>query len=197
MKTSIATLVILSMFTLQVSASTEVQSSQEKVKLVPKNGRTEFLAVGNPGFLKINGHGKGPQGEITIQSEEQVKTLNGEIEIDLKSLDTGMELRNTHMKDKYLEVGTYPKAKLTIKDQKIPSAWNPSSPELKKQKLKAQLRIHGQTKDVDVEYQISKTKQLDATFEMKISDFKIDIPSFMGVTVADKVTVKVNSKLIN
>ncbi len=172
-----------------------ITMAQTTILLDQKTGKTEFVAVGNPGFLKINGHGLGPKGEIKIQTENAKKTLSGDLEIDLTSLDTGMKLRNTHMKEKYLEVATYPKAKLTILNQVLASEWDIANPNIKQQKLKAQLEIHGQKKDVEVNYEISKGLQLSAEFEIKITDFKIDIPSFMGVTVADKVQVKVNSKL--
>lgn len=171
--------------------------AQTKVLLDKSAGKTEFIAVGNPGFLKINGHGSGPKGEVMVLSRENQKTLNGTLEIDLNSLDTGMKLRNTHMKEKYLEVETYPKAILRINNQSLNPSWNIAKPALKKQKLKAELEIHGEKKEVDVEYDISKSMQLTAAFEIKITDFKIPIPSFMGVTVADKVQVKINSKLKN
>lgn len=154
-------------------------------------GKTEFLAVGNPGFLKIHGKGSGPAGLLSVEKD----ILTGEIEIDLTKLDTGMSLRNTHMKDKYLEVKTYPKAKLIIDSYKLPVGWTLAAPELNSKKLKAMLEIHGQKKPVEVSYTIASTGKVNAEFEVKISDFGIMVPSFMGVTVADTVNVKIQSEL--
>jgi polyisoprenoid-binding protein YceI len=174
-----------------------ISFAQTKVTLDKSEGKTEFIAIGNPGFLKINGHGSGPKGQVTVLSKDDKNTLNGVLEIDLNSLDTGMKLRNTHMKEKYLEVETYPSAILRITNQSLVPGWDVTQPVLKKQKLKAELEIHGEKKEIEVNYDISKAMQLSAAFEIKITDFKIPIPSFMGVTVADKVQVKINSKLKN
>ena len=81
---------------------------------VVKKGDVKFTAVGKPGFLKIRGESKGqfPKGSIKIEKD----SVTGEFDFDLKNLDTGIELRNTHMKDKYLEVAKFPSAKLVLKD---------------------------------------------------------------------------------
>lgn len=155
-----------------------------------KNGKTEFLAVGNPGFLKINGKGSGPEGEISVSGGK----MNAKIFVDLNSLDTGMSLRNKHMKEKYLKTKEFPKATLEIKDYKV-EKWSPSSPKFSGKKIPATLTIHGQSRPVTLKAKIDDNGQVDSSFEIKISDFKIEIPSFMGVTVADKVTVKVSSKI--
>lgn len=162
-----------------------------KVKFDEKVGKTEFLAVGNPGFLKINGTGKGPKGSVEVNKN----LLSGTFEIDLNQLETGMKLRNDHMKDKYLEVKKFPTAKLIIEDSQLPQVWTLETPELKNQKLKGFIEMHGQKKPVVVECDINKSGLVNAKFELKITDYKIDIPSFMGVTVADKVTVQVETKL--
>jgi polyisoprenoid-binding protein YceI len=153
-------------------------------------GKIEFLAVGNPGFLKINGKGAAPKGDLQVEGNK----VKGELELDLSSLDTGMSLRNKHMKEKYLEVGKYPKAILIIKDQALPKTFSLGT-ELKDQKLNAELKMHNKSQPVIVTYSIDATGSLNAEFEIKITDYGIDLPSFMGVTVADKVTIKVNSKL--
>lgn len=179
--------ILVTMFLLisaQAFASTTLNLNSVK-------GKTEFLAVGNPGFLKIHGKGTGPQGSLIVDKE----LLKGEIEIDLTKLDTGMSLRNSHMKDKYLEVKTYPKAKLIIDNYKLPPAWNIENPEVKSQKLNAMIEIHGKIKPVEVTYSVASNKKVNAEFQITISDFGIEIPSFMGVTVADVVTVKIQSEL--
>jgi polyisoprenoid-binding protein YceI len=154
-------------------------------------GKTEFLATGNPGFLKIHAKGKAPQGSFEITDGK----LNGEATVDLNSLDTGMSLRNQHMKEKYLETSKYPKAKLTIKNYQMPQGWKIASPELNSIKVPALITIHGEQKPVEVDLTLSEGAEMNAEFGLKISDFKIGVPSFMGVTVADKVEVKITSQI--
>lgn len=177
---------ILALSLLAVTAEAAVN-----IKLDEASGKTEFLAVGNPGFLKIRGKGAPAQGDLSVDEGK----LKGTLTFNLNSLDTEMELRNTHMKDKYLETKKYPTAKLIIENQKLPADWKIESPEIKDQKMNATLELHGVKKPVAVEYNINPDGTLTAKFVLKITDYDIGIPSFMGVTVAEKVDVEVQSAL--
>lgn len=159
------------------------------IKLKQDQGYTEFLALGNPGFLRIKGTGKAPTGDLTVIEGK----LAGTLKMDLTSLDTGMELRNKHMKEKYLQVGTHPEATITIKDQA--TAWSPSNGTVDGAKVTGTLKLHGEEKPVEITYTIDEQAKIKAQFELKISDFKMGIPSFMGITVADKVNVTVESQM--
>lgn len=161
------------------------------INFAKDKGKTEFLAVGNPGFMKIKGNGTGPVGQLKIEGNK----INGKLILDLSTLDTGMKLRNQHMKEKYLKVSEFPQATLSITDQPIRSGWTSAQPTVPETKLQAKLHMHNQEQPVEVTYSIDDKGQMTAKFEIKISDFKIDIPSFMGVTVADKVSMQVESTI--
>src|SRR3989338_6695806 len=62
-------------------------------------GDVRFLAVGKPSMLKIHGKGKILAADFQLEKE----SLKGSAEVDLNSIDTGIALRNQHMKEKYLE----------------------------------------------------------------------------------------------
>ena len=63
------------------------------------------------------------------------------------------------------------------------------------------LELHGVKKPVTVKYEKmnveGKTITFNSKFNIKITDFAIDIPSFQGITVADEVEVSVNFKAQN
>ncbi len=168
-----------------------IQVSQAAVdfNLQPKEGKIEFLAIGNPGFLKINGHGEGPKGSIHIAENN----ISGELAIDISTLDSGMSLRNKHMKEKYLEMDKFPQAKLIIKDQPLPNGWTPENKVVSSARLKAELEMHGERQPVDVDYRIDKDFRISANFKIKITDYKVAIPSFMGVTVTEVIELKVDT----
>jgi len=168
-----------------------IQASHAAVDfdLEPKEGKIEFLAIGNPGFLKINGHGEGPKGSIHIEQN----TMSGELSIDISTLDSGMSLRNKHMKEKYLEMDKFPQVKLFIKNQPLPRGWSLANKVVSSAKLKAELEMHGERQLIDVDYQIDQDFKISARFNIKITDYKVSIPSFMGVTVTDVIELKVNT----
>lgn len=166
-------------------------SAAKELKAVPSSGKVEFEAVGKPSFLKIKGEGEGPQGNVKLD-----KNVTGEFTFKLSTLATGIALRDTHMKDKYLQVGQYPDA--TLKLQEV-TGWDVSKAEAKGIPFIGTLKIHGVEKPVTGTVDV-KTKgsgyEVSANFEAKISDFSIDIPSYAGITVADNVKVTVKSELL-
>ncbi|MGE4130337.1 MAG: YceI family protein [Bdellovibrionales bacterium] len=150
-------------------------------------GQVQVMAIGKPSFIKIKGEGSSPQGQIELED----KTAKATFEFDLKSLDTGIELRNEHMKDKYLEVGKHPKAKLVIPVLTLPKPWTPGQTEVKEQNFSGDLTLHGVTKPVSGVFSVSADGVVQAKFQVKLSNFSIQIPSYMGITVADSVDVSV------
>jgi polyisoprenoid-binding protein YceI len=154
------------------------------------SGKTEFLAVGKPGFLKIKGVGPAPTGKFSVAGD----MVSAELDIVLAEFKTGLDLRDSHMKEKYLEVQKYPTAKLKISDLKLSEAFESTkSGELK---FKGTLSLHGVDKSVEgtIDYKKEGSKlKTESSFEFTIPDFGIDIPSFAGVTVAKEVKVRVEA----
>lgn len=159
------------------------------LKTNPQQGKVEFEAIGKPSMLKIKGEGEGAVADFKVTAQ----TVNGEIHFDVNTLKTGIELRDEHMKTKYLHVKDHPRAILRIKDLKLPDTWSIKNAALKEQTFKGVMTLHGQQKEVTGTFTIGSNK-LDGTaeFEIKLSDFKVDIPQYLGVKVADIVKVKVS-----
>lgn len=155
-------------------------------KISPDSGKVTFLAKGRPALISIHGEGDG----ATAALKEKDQMLSGEISFQLKSLKTGIELRDDHLKNKYLEVDKYPTAILKISDLKLP-------PNLKDGfSFKGTLNLHGVDQPVEGNASVaadSKYQKLSANFNIKLSQFKIEIPSFKGITVAEEVQVKVEA----
>lgn len=155
----------------------------ENLHVEAANSSIEFLAKGSPGFLKIQGTEGKLKGTLALNDSK----LNGELVADLNLFKTGIDLRDQHMKEKYLETGKFPQATLKIDNQAI----NLASTE--KQSLQGLLTLHGVTKPVALEAIVKKTdaKKYDvqSSFKIVLSDFGIDVPKYLGITVAEDVTV--------
>jgi polyisoprenoid-binding protein YceI len=140
-------------------------------------GTADWTAVGNPGFLRITGEG----GTVTGEATEAGGKVSGTFKVKLADYTTGMGLRDSHMKDKYLEVAKYPEAVLVL-DPVIagPSfVWG------------GKLTLKGVTKPVTGKASYTGGK-LKAFFTVNIKDFpSIGVPSHLGVTVANTVDVEV------
>lgn len=150
-------------------------------------GKTVFRAVGRPSLLRVKGTARAPTGQAFIENS----ALSGVFAVELKEFDTGISLRNTHMREKYLEVSKFPRATLEIRDLPLPEKGEAA--------FDGTLTLHGVTKSVRGKAQVERRTEngvvllrVEATLELKISDFGIQTPSYAGITVADVVTVDVD-----
>lgn len=99
-----------------------------------------------------------------------------DIEVDLSSLKTGIELRDKHTL-KYLDVKQHPKAVLV-------SATGSNG------KGTGRIRIRGVEKDIAGTYKVNG-RFLQAQFPLTLSEFGINDVTYMGVGVEDQVTLNV------
>jgi polyisoprenoid-binding protein YceI len=141
-----------------------------------------FLAVG-PAGLKIEGK----------TSDVEVSEADGKLKVavPLGNLDTGIALRNKHMREKYLEVPKFPKAELVVDraSLKLPADGSETSGD-----VKGQFTMHGQTKPASVHYSArlaGGTYTVTGTAKINMKDFGVEVPSYLGVTVKPEVDVSV------
>lgn len=152
----------------------------EIVSFKSTDGKTEFLAVGKPAMIKINGEGPGPEGVLTVTGT----AVSGVLKVSLDKFTTKMDLRDDHMKNKYLEVSKYPEAALEIT-------------EIAEKSFKGKLTLHGKASNVEGSFSTEKKDKVitgDADFVFKITDHLDALPSWMGIKVAETVNVKVKLK---
>lgn len=145
-----------------------------------------FEAIGRPSFLKIRGTSdKTLEGQITSDG----KKLSGQCSFDLESLTTGIDARDDHMKHKYLETRKFPKATLSFTKFEITNTHKCANVP-----FEGVLSLHGVDHGVKGEASVTFTEQaleIDAQLELKTDDFKIEQPSFAGITMASLVKVQV------
>src|SRR5262249_16986206 len=130
--------------------------------------------------VKVNPRGDftAKTNEVTgfaIQSGDTVKAEH--IVVKLKNFKTGMQLRDKHMTEKYLETGKYPEAVLI-------SATGQGG------KGKGKMKLRGIEKDIAGTYKIDGD-ELVAEFPLKMSDFGISGVKYMGVGASDDMVIHV------
>lgn len=153
-------------------------------------GAVEFNAIGRPSALKIHGKGSSPKGSLILEGS----AASGSLSFDLESLDTGIKLRNEHMKTKYLEVEKYAQATLTVTKLSIPDALRSENGKVEKVPFQGVLSLHGVQKPVSGFATVGRASNqmtIAADFGIKTSDFAINTPSFAGITMAEDVQVAV------
>lgn len=147
----------------------------------------EFLAKST--FSDFEGVTDAIDGTIRYDSNY---TRNSEInfKVYLDSLDTGIGLRNKHMRS-YLETNKYPLAKF---DGKIVEADNLGTIETRVT-VNGSLRIHGVEKQYILKGRIfnyGKLYKVNSSFKISLQDFDIDQPKFLFNKVDNEIKIELN-----
>lgn len=120
-------------------------------------------------------------------------SLPGQLAVDLATLDTGIELRNRHMRETYLEVQKgHGFDHAVVSDISLNGA-NPTEVN-GRVRFTGRLLLHGVTRPVNGEVTIHRTGsglQVEARFPVRLPDFGIAKPRYLGVGVRDEVEVNV------
>jgi polyisoprenoid-binding protein YceI len=152
-------------------------------------GSVEFLAIGWPSALKIHGKGTGPAGTLTVTDH----SVSGFLAVDLASLETGISLRDRHLKEEYLQVDRYPEARLSFSRLDVSAVPEGATFGAVAVPFEGRLRLHGVEKPVSGQAKVSRNDSrltVSAQFSINLGDFGVAVPKYMGITVAEKVDVK-------
>jgi polyisoprenoid-binding protein YceI len=168
---------------LSAEGATELKTSSVK-------GSVEFLTIGRPGLLKIRGKAPAPQAKLSLKDGK----LTGEVELELNLLDTGIELRNQHMREKYLETERFPLARFQLREAAVAEDFLSTFSNPGARPFHGQLQIMGITKEVEGKF-TANNGEIQATLQTRLTDFGIETPSYLGITVAETVDITVSLSL--
>lgn len=162
--------------------------------VLPANAATSIKFV-----AKTDGPGITVEGEATksLLNLDFNKLESTTLTIDTMDLTTGMERRDKHMQEKVFGAKSPGECKIEFKVKSV------SCPEdLKNAKNEiicdgiGALSIKGQKQDIKLKVAIdNKAKSLSTTTQVSLEEFKLKAPSFMGITVEDKVEISFKSSL--
>lgn len=126
-------------------------------------------------------------GEVGI-SPPNAQSVKGDFSVDLRTLDTGIPLRNRHLRQNYLEVERGPAfAAARLQDIRVERLSGKTT-------FRGTLTLHGERKEVSGTAEIAPNGPgylLEASFPVRISEFRIPDPTYLGVGVKDEVVVRV------
>jgi polyisoprenoid-binding protein YceI len=133
-------------------------------------------------------------GTLTLASSSPPARLEGELVSDLATIDTGIDLRNRHLRENYLEVGKGPGYDKAVLSQ-IRLADAAGADFAGRTAFTGTLRLHDVSKPVSGSADVRRSGsgvEIVATFPLLLLDFGIEPPQYMGVGVGNKLMVKVS-----
>jgi polyisoprenoid-binding protein YceI len=121
------------------------------------------------------------------------RAFDGTLAVDLRTLDTGIGLRNEHLREKYLEVDKEPGFETARLSQIELDADDPDMPE-GKAAFTGRLTLHGVSRQVTGVAEVRRTGdglRVTASFPVDLREFGIRKPRYLGIGVKDVVQVEV------
>ena len=131
-------------------------------------------------------------GAVSLASAKPARLLGG-ISMDLTKIDTGIGLRDRHLREKYLEVA---KGKgfdaAVLSDIELRDADGDAFEG--RTRFSGTLLLHGVARPVEGTAEIHRdgtSRRVRAEFPLVLTDFGVSPPEYLGVGVASKLLVKV------
>ena len=138
-------------------------------------------------------------GHLTCTPGDLGEAVDLRMVVDLKSLDTGISLRNNHMRKNHLETDTYPEAVFTAGSVVAGGPATLAVGATVSLKLAGTFDLHGVAREVEIPADVTMTAagdlEVEARFEVKLSDHDIKRPKFLVMKLADEQAVVVKLKL--
>lgn len=129
-------------------------------------------------------------GYILWQDDNFAQNSEFYFEVDLASIDTGIGLRNRHMRENYLETDKYPFASYggqitQVVDNEDGTFMVTTS---------GTFKLHGVEREIQLDGLVSKIAdgyKAESRFEVKLADYNIERPQFMFLKIGEVIQLEV------
>jgi polyisoprenoid-binding protein YceI len=143
----------------------------------------------------VEGKTNNISGTATLDVDNLTSAASGKIEVDLTTIDTGIGLRNQHMRENHLETDTYPTATFTLKGLSSPSSGTLAENSTVNALAEGTFDIHGISKDYSIPVTLTRTGnniQVEGGWSLLLADHQIKRPEFLVMRLSEeqKITVK-------
>ena len=131
---------------------------------------------------KVIGQTNAVVGWIALDIDNLTDPVTGEFEVDLRTFDTGMELRNDHFRDRFMNTSEFPFATFTIIRLINPPAKGKLGEQAVKLKAEGELKLKGLSKLLTVSMRLTYFKESPLS-QQKLGGNLLRISSQMNVDV--------------
>lgn len=187
--------VLLSMFALAMAVGTmhSVQAASNAKFTVEGSEESRVQFISKAPLETISGVGHTVTGDIDVDPGA-ISKAKGKIELDVASIRTSVDLRDEHLRsDAWLDAKKYPKIKFEL--GKIEGADKLTPNQAVDVKVKGKLTMHGVTREetatAKVRWVPEKGLRVQANFKVKLTDYKIEVPSVVRLKVSDDIELNV------
>lgn len=157
-----------------------------------KNNSVKFIS--SAPIENFEGNTKKIDGYVLIAETNALYDAEVYFEVDLNSVDTGIGLRNRHMREDYLHTDKYPIASFKGKINEVSKV----SDFEYNVKVTGDMFIHGVTKKIMVSGKIfigQNSMRITTNFIVKLTDYQIAVPKMMFLKISEDIQLVLDFNL--
>lgn len=173
-----------------------LSSNEAKEFVVDTTANNSITFFAGSTFGSFEGVTSTIRGSLFWDNGDTLSAGSVHFEVPLQTIDTGIGLRNKHMRNKYLETDQYP---LAVYEGSL-TAWEDSDGDTARVKSNGTLKIHGVEKEMPATATLENTDsgfRVTTAFKLNIADFNIEQPSFLLTKMDKEVQLKLTFFLVN
>jgi len=179
-------------------ASTPSLARAEKF-LVHAGKENKVTFISKASMESFEGKTNKLEGTIDVNPANLGDSIAVHFEVDLASLDTGLPMRNKHMRENHLETAKYPKAIFEGAAVRGPeaAALEPAKPKMFD--VEGTFTLHGVSRRLRINISATYTPQqkgdrisFQTTFPVLLADYQISRPQFLFLKLAESQEVRVS-----
>ena len=140
------------------------------------------------------------EGEISTDPAGLGDSATVRLEVDLASLDTGIDKRNQHMREKHLETGKFPKAVFTGVAVRGPAGARLEPGKTVPLEVEGTFSLHGVDRRIRTVVEVTLLSaagppriRLHARFPVSLADYAISRPELLFLKLSDVQVVEVSA----
>jgi len=189
--------ILLALLTLFGLLSGTAQATEFTIK--PGQDKNLVVFTSKATLESFQGKTKQVSGNLSFDPANLGDSVTVHVEVDLASLDTGIPMRNKHMRENHLETGKYPKAVFDGGHILEKSGQTLAPGDTVHLRMTGQFALHGVKRTIEVPVIATRAKdgtlQVTTHFDVPLSDYKINRPAFlmMKLEPTQHLTVQVTA----
>lgn len=187
-------------------AATAVAQDSKTFYVGDDKGRDVVTFTSKAPLETIVGKTSAAKGFIEVDINDIKNSVNGRFEVDLASVKTGIDMRDGHMRDNYLETDKFPKAVFELTSVKETNSMILEDQKPVELTVDGNFTVHGVTKPMTIALTVTyfaeseSTRQrlpgdllhIEGTFDILLTAHNIEIPKFVILKLDDKQVINID-----
>jgi polyisoprenoid-binding protein YceI len=182
-------------FIAAMGALSVAEAATARYQIEPTSGtRVEFRSEAP--LEQIVGRVQAVSGFVELDPASGGSGASAEVRVDLTKLQTGIELRDEHMRKNHLETAQFPEAMFTLSSLEIPAGALGDGVRTATI-AKGQLKLHGVQQEIAPQTYLTWNRatnsvRVEASFMIKLEQFQIPRPQFLVMKLAEEQFITVD-----